>query len=399
MIAAASGSLLAVLVAVSAIGPAATQIFLPALPAIQSGFGVSTGAAQLALSLALLATAVTTLAWGPCSDRAGRRPVMIAGLLLYLAGSLVCAVAPSVGVLVAGRIVQAGGGACGAVLARAIVQDAWGPERAARVLSLVAMAMVVPPMVAPLAGGLLTDSLGWRSTFVAAAAPGLAVLVLVLGRLPETREGRRVGLDVGGMLGSFGRLLASPLFCAYAFQSAFSMGIFFAFIAGAPYMVVQVLGRPATDYGLWFMAFAAGYVVGSLGAVRLSERAGVDRMVLGGSLLSLAAAGGLATLTALGVWEPWAIFLPSALIAAFNGLSLPNAQAGAINVDPPVAGAASSLIGFLQMALGAVVAQAVGLAQDGTPYAMVAVMVALAAAAFLAIAGKLALRLGGPAPA
>ena len=378
-----SGLLVAVLIAISAIGPASTQMFLPALPAIQTGFGISPGTAQLSLSLAILSMAVFTLAYGPWSDHSGRRPVVIWSVILFLAGSVISGVAPNIWVLIVGRIAQAAGGAGGLVLARAIVRDVYGPEKAASVISLVTMAMVVAPLMAPAIGGVITDYYGWRWTFVFISVCGLLTLYLVLKYLDESHRHGDKPSGLVAMLGSFVDLMRSPLFCVYAFQGAFSMGIFFAFISSAPYVMVNVVGIPATEYGLWFMLIAVGYMVGNLISARISERVGINPMVTAGALGSLLAAVGMALFVFNGVWAPWAIFCTGALSSLSNGLSLPSAQAGAINVNPAAAGAASGLTGFMQMALGAVVAQGVGVLQGDTPYAMVGTLLAMSILAVL----------------
>ena len=163
-----------VLVLATALGPFAMQVFLPALPAIQEDFGVRAATAQLAFSLSALAIAVATLFYGPLSDRFGRRPALIGGLLVYLAGSLLCALAPTITLLIVGRVVQAAGGCAGIVLSRAIVRDLYGRDESAAMLAYITMAMVAAPMMAPVLGGLLTDLAGWRSVFLAGVGAGRA---------------------------------------------------------------------------------------------------------------------------------------------------------------------------------------------------------------------------------
>ena len=227
----------------SAAGPAATQILLPALPALQVDFGVSVAVAQLALSLSFLTMAVATLACGPWSDGIGRRPVAIGGLVLFVGGSTQCFVAPDIWTLTAGRVIQAAGGACGLVLARAIVRDVYGADKAASMISVLTMAMVIAPLISPILGGGLTDRLGWRSNFFVIGAFGVGILGLVL---PFLRESLSAGAARGGILSNAGGLLREPLFQVYAGASTFSMGMFFSFIAAGPYVVMHVLGRPAT---------------------------------------------------------------------------------------------------------------------------------------------------------
>lgn len=375
----------AVLIAVTAIGPFSMQMFLPAIPVIQIDFGVASGTAQLALSLSMVAIAVTSLVFGPLSDRYGRRPVLLAGMAIMIAGSVLCAVADDIGTLIVGRILQAAGGASGMVLARAIVRDVYGAERAAGMIAYLMMAMVVAPMVAPISGGVLIDYVSWRAVFVSVALVGAVVLLAVHFRLTESRPNALTPQTFAGLLIGFRGLLSSRLFCAYALAGAFSTCFFFAFISYAPYVMVQVLDQPATSYGLYFMMLALGYMSGNFAAARISARVGVNRMILAGTGLSLSAAVVMAFLASGGDWTPLALFGPTMVGVFGNGLALPNAHAGALGIDPSAAGTASGLSGFLQMGLAAIVAQAVGTMQDGTPYPMIAFMVLSAGAAFAMI--------------
>lgn len=375
---------IAVLVLATALGPFAMQVFLPALPAIQDDFAVGAGTAQLAFSLSAFAIAFATLFYGPLSDRIGRRPALIGGLVVYLAGSLLCAMAASIGVLILGRIVQAAGGCAGIVLSRAIVRDLYEREQAATVLAYITMAMVVAPMLAPAIGGTLTDLLGWRLVFAAGTLLGAAILVAVWAELSETAApGRRSGGQ--STRHSFKRLLRSPLFLGYALQGAFSMAVFFAFLAAAPYLMVRVLGQPASEYGVMFILVSASFMAGNFAAARLSTHLGSDRMMLLGSAGALAGAVILLLLTLVGIWTAWAIFLPAALSAFSQGLAMPNTQAAMVSVDPQAAGAASGLGGFMQMGMAALAAQVVGSIQNGTPYPM-SIGMALCALASLAAA-------------
>lgn len=373
----------AVLVLATALGPFAMQVFLPALPAIQETFGVGAAVAQLAFSLSAFAIAVATLFYGPISDRVGRRPALIGGLLVYLAGSVLCALAPTIGVLILGRVVQAAGGCAGIVLSRAIVSDLYAREQSATVLAYITMAMVVAPMLAPVLGGFLTDLVGWRAVFLVGAAAGVLILVAVRAELAETAPPAARGHGRRARHG-FAALLRSPVFLGYALQGAFSMSVFFAFLAAAPYLMVKVMGRPASEYGLMFVLISAAFMVGNFAAARLTPRVGGDRMIILGSLGSLAGALTTLVLVAVGYWTPWAVFLPTSFGAFAQGMAMPNTQAAFVSVDPQAAGAASGLGGFLQMGTAALVAQVVGSIQNGTPYPMAVGMAACAAAALTA---------------
>jgi MFS transporter, DHA1 family, multidrug resistance protein len=376
---------MAVLVGMTALGPLSMQIFVPALPAIQRAFGVSTGVAQLALSLSILASAIATLSYGPLSDRFGRRPVVLAGLAVFIAGSGLCALAPTIGVLIVGRIVQLAGGAVGMVIARAIVRDRYERDRAATMIAYLTMAMVVAPMLAPTLGAILMELADWRAIFAALAVAGIMLAWGACLRLEETRA-RAGGAASLTLLAGAGRLLGSAAFIGYVLPSSFMMATFFAFVSGAPYFMIDVLGRPATEYGLWFIVVSVGYMAGNFTAARITRRVGLDRMVVLGSLLASAGTGlALGLLIAL-PWAPVLLFGPMMLASFASGLATPNAIAGAISVDPTMAGTASGLSGFSQMTTAALVSQAVGMLQNGTPYPMAGFMVGCAAMSLVGFA-------------
>jgi MFS transporter, DHA1 family, multidrug resistance protein len=371
------------LAAMSALAPMSLQIFVPALPAIQAHFGVPPGVAQLALSLSILANAVAALSYGPLSDRFGRRPVVLAGLSMFIAGSVLCALAPTIGMLIAGRIVQSGGGAAGMVIARAIVRDLYAREQAASMIAYLTMAMVVAPMLAPSIGALLLDRFDWHAIFIALTAVGLLLTWRAQQRLAETRAGGSGGAGWSDLLCGTRALLRSRAFIAYVLQSTFAIAVFFAFVAGAPYYMIDILHRPATEYGLWFIIVSLGFMAGNFVAARLTRRVGLDRMVLIGSCLVVLGTVSSIVLLIGWSWAPIALFGPMMLATFGNGLAIPNAQAGAVSVDPLLAGTASGLSGFTQMLVAAVVSQAVGMLQNGTPYPMLGFMVACAAISLL----------------
>ena len=373
---------IAVLVLATAIGPFAMQVFLPALPAIQTGFGVNAATAQLVFSLSAFAIAISMLVYGPVSDRLGRRPALIGGLAVYLAGSVLCAVAPTIWVLILGRIIQAAGGCAGLVLTRAIVRDRFGLDRSAEMLAYVTVAMVAAPMVAPALGGLLADAFGWRAIFWVGVGLGVIIMAVVARALPETRHPGSTPLSRNPLHG-FGRLMRSRAFVGYVLNGAWSIGVFYAFLAAAPFVMTEVMGRAAAEYGLMFIMVTGSYMVGNFFAGRHSARIGADRMIMLGSIGALLSMLVLLALMFGGVWSPWALFLPTAASALAQGVAMPNAQAAFVSVDPQIAGAASGLGGFLQMGIAALVAQVVGSIQDGTPYPMAIGMTVCALAALI----------------
>lgn len=372
-----------------------THAFLPALPQIQQSFGVSTGVVQLTLSLAMVSIAAMTLIYGPMSDRYGRRPAVIAGMATFLAGSILCMLADSIWLLIAGRIIQVGGAAAGMVLARTIARDIYGSSDTARVLSYLIMATVVGSTLSPTIGGLLTDGLGWRSVFVTITVFSGVIAMAVLLFLRETNPD--LGTDRGDTRIGDGirRLIRNSTFWGYALLSAMAMAIFFSFLAAAPYLMSDVLHQPARAYGLWFIGVSLSFMVGNYTSTRLLRRVHMNRLIETGVFSCLAMVIVSAGAMALLPLSPAVLFVPAGVIALLQGLIIANGMAGAMDADPGAAGAAAGLTTFLQMAISAVFAQIVGVLENGTVWPMIGAM-----AAASVIATIVALRLlRTPAPA
>ena len=309
--------------------------------------------------------------------------IVIGGILVYLAGTVLCIFGPTIHWLILGRVIQAAGGAAGLVLARAMVRDLYGRERSASVIAYLTMAMVVVPMISPALGGWLTDNHGWRHIFTVGAVFGAAVLAGVLLVLVEThRRDQSGGVP---MLASMRRLVGIPAFQGYALQGACSMALFFAFLAGVPYVVVQVLGRPASVYGAMFALVSGAFMVGNFISARFATRLGINRLAVTGATLVLA--GTLLEIAAVAVigLGLHTLFLPMMVVAFAQGIAMPVTQAGAISVDPHVAGAASGLSGFVQLGLAAFSAQLVGVLHDGTVWPTLITMLVFALGSLAAI--------------
>jgi DHA1 family bicyclomycin/chloramphenicol resistance-like MFS transporter len=376
-------TLVAVLAVITALGPLSMQIILPILPVMQDAFLVTAATVQYVLSLALLTIAFATLVYGPASDRYGRRPVLLVGLLIFLLGSIISALAPTIELVIVGRVIQAVGGAAGMVISRAIIRDLYDRDTAARLMAFMITALVVAPMVSPLIGGLLNDSFGWRAVFVFSGALGLVVLAAAAPRVPESLPPNASVQTFRGMLSGFAVLLRVPAFLGYAGQVGFGMGMFMAFLGAAPFVMIDVLGRPPTEFGLFFVLISAGFMAGTFLTARIGQRVGLDPMMRIGSGLAVLFGAVMLGFVLAGYWSPWTIFLPGMGMAFANGLSMPNAQAGAVSISPRFAGTASGLLAFLQMLVGAGFAQLAGMVQDNTPLPMAVIMLTASTLAFL----------------
>ncbi len=349
--------LILLLAAVTATGPFTLHALSPALPAISAGLGVPAAAAQLLISLSLVAMAVATLLWGPLSDRLGRRPVLLAGLVIAAAGSALAALAPSLPLAILGRVLQAAGGAAGMVLARAVAQDVFGPGRAAGVIGQMTAFMVAAPMVAPTISGFIVAGAGWRGVFWMSAALCALLVVLTRASLPETAPATGGRAGPGAMLRGFAEVGARRAFWRYAGYASCSLAGFYYFVAITPYVMREAFDQGPAAYGLYFIMLSATFMVTNFVSGRISARFGGEWVLVSGALISLAGPLTSAALLLGGLHLPIVLFLPGVIQSFGAGLAMPNAMAGAVGSAPGRAGAASGLLGFSQFLLASVTTQ------------------------------------------
>ncbi len=354
-------ALTALLAALSAVGPLTTDMYLPSLPDIARHLGASTAQVQLTISAYLIGFAIGQIFYGPISDRHGRKPMLIAALGLYCAASLACALSTSIEMLIVSRFFQALGGCGGIVLARAIVRDLYAGARAGRELSLIGSVMALAPVLAPIAGGLLQTGFGWRSVFFALVVAGLAGAGAVWLLLPETLGARAAEpLSPASMLKSYRVVARNPVYLAYLALASTCYAGLFAWISGASFVLQNLYQLSPFDFGIAFALGSIGYMIGATLAARLVARLGLDGTIgLGGCLVALGGLGMVAAV-ALGLTSALSLVLPVAVYLAGLGMVLPQSIAGALTPFPERAGAASSLLGFIQQSAAALCGAVVG---------------------------------------
>jgi DHA1 family bicyclomycin/chloramphenicol resistance-like MFS transporter len=384
MLAPGSFALTLLLSFLTALGPLSMDMYLPSLPDIGQSLGAPVAQVQLTIASYLFGFGFGPIIYGPTSDRFGRRPVLLAALLLYGAATLACVVAPSIDALIAARFVQALGGAGVVVLARAVVRDIYSGARAGRELSLMGSITAFAPIVAPMIGGVLQTMFGWRACFILlisfAVIAGAAAGFL----LPETLRKRTPGpFSFRTMGGLYKSVVVHRGFLANLGIITVSFIGLFAWISGAP-VVMQgtVYGLSPLAFGITFAMGAAGYMVGTFIASRIVMRFGLDRMMGAGTAIMVL--GGLVMILVVAFLAN-AVWFVAAMTIYLAGLGfvLPSAMAGALTPFPDRAGTASSVMGFVQQIGAALAAGLIGLYLGHSAWPVTAVVAVTAVIAWL----------------
>jgi MFS transporter, DHA1 family, multidrug resistance protein len=374
-----------------AVGPFAIDMYLPALPMVAADLGASAQATQFTLTAFFAAFGVSQLLYGPLSDQFGRKPPLYVGLAIFLVGTLGCALAPTIGALVAARLVQGIGAATVMVVPRAIIRDLHSGPQATRLMAAVMLVISVSPMLAPLAGSGLMLVGSWRLIFAVLALAAAFSLFLTGFVLPETLapENRRPARPAE-LAHGLRRLLRDPAFMGLTVVGGFATASFFVFIASASFVYTEEFGLTPTGFSLAFALNAIGFFGASQMAASLGERFGMARTIRAAVAAFAAITAALLTLTLLGFGSLAVIIGMLFLGNAFLGLVMPTTMVMALDPHPDIAGLASSLGGTLQMTTGAVMIAVAGPFFDGTAAPMVG---AIALAGLLAlVAAALTLR-------
>ncbi|MEX5684991.1 MULTISPECIES: multidrug effflux MFS transporter [Pseudomonas] len=362
-----------ILGALSAFGPLAIDFYLPAFPAMALAFGTDEQHIQMTLAAYFLGLSIGQLAYGPVADRFGRRIPLLAGVGLFIAASLACAFAPNLEWLIGARFVQALGGCAGMVISRAVVSDKCDAVGSAKVFSQLMLVMGLAPILAPMLGGLLVNTTGWQSIFLAltffSALVGLAV---ALG-LPESMPAHVPRQPLSGALRQYGRLLADPVFLGHALTGGIAIAGMFSYIAGSPFVFIKLYGVPAEHFGWLFGANAAGFILVAQVNARLLAKRGPAFLLTRTVWIYLGAGLALLAVTSMHTAQLWPLLIPLFICISSLGCILPNASACAMSGQGARAGSASAMLGCLQFSVAAGAAALVGVLHDGSavPMAMV----------------------------
>lgn len=393
MLNAGAGTLTLLLGALIALAPLTMDIYLASMPSMVHALSTTPDRVQLTLSVYMYAWGCAQLAAGPLSDRLGRRPALLWGLGVFVVASVVCALSQSVWALIGGRLVQGLMMAPIAVIPRAVARDLYAGEKAAHILSLMGMVLGVAPIVAPIIGSHLHVWFGWEANFVFVAAFGAVLFVWTFAALPETlRTPNPRATDPRVIAANYARLLRSRRYLVYLLVAAFGQSGLFAFLAGSSFVFVSAMGRGETGFSWLFGSVMLGNLTGATISSRLVRRTGIDRLIGAGTMLMLVAGAALAGLAALRVNHPLAVVAPMFVFMVALMMTMPGAIAAALTPFPDIAGSASSLLFFVQLAVASTAALIVGLTFDGSARPMALTICVAALGTFLSF--RLAKRVG-----
>lgn len=366
--------------------PLSTDLYLASLPSLGMVFDAPAATVQLTLSMFVIAFGAAQLIVGPLSDRYGRRPVVIGGLFLYVLASLLCALSPTIELLIGARFVQALGCCSAIIIARAIVRDAYAPEDSVRVVARASTWLSVAPITGPILGSYLQVAYGWRAAFVALSLLSAAILAAVLLRLPETNQHKNPrATEWAGLAANYRMVLGSREFWAHALPGALSYGSIFAFISGSSPVLIRILQVPVEWFGYCFAFGVSGYTLGTILCRRLLPVFGAAITLRIGSSMALGAGALFLAMVGFGVAH-WALVTMAIFLAMFaHGVNFPVSQSGSVTPFPQQAGTAAGLMGALYMSVAFAVGTAVGATYNGTLYPLALISCALGAAIFASV--------------
>ncbi|MDU8943054.1 multidrug effflux MFS transporter [Ovoidimarina sediminis] len=348
---------IATLILLAGLGALSMNVFLPSLPGMAVYFDADYRVVQLSVTVYLAMNAVLQLFIGPISDRYGRRPVILAGIAIFMLATLGCIFAPTIEVFLAFRMIEAAI-ITSLVLSRAIIRDMVPQNEAASMIGYVTMGMAVVPMIGPVFGGVLDELFGWQANFWLLFLAGGAIAWLTWTDLGETAPLEATSFRE--QFADYPEVFGSRRFWGYCAASGCASGAFFAYLGGAPYVGTEVYGMSPATLGLFFGAPAMGYMVGNGISGRFSVRYGINRMIIWGVVISAIALSILLALDLIGFSGPFLFFGFAIFIGLGNGLVIPNSMAGMLSVRPHLAGSASGLGGAITIGSGAALSALAG---------------------------------------
>ena len=376
----------------TALGPITTGLYLPSLPAIQTYFGTDVSTTQLTLSVYLVVFAIAQLFYGPLSDQYGRKPIVLIGTIIYFLGSIICVIAPEIEILIAGRAIQALGGCAGLILARSMVRDIFGQDKTAKILSYMGTAMALAPAIGPVIGGYLTTAYGWQANFKILVVFGGLCFLGIIFLLQETNISKNPqAIHPGHLLKNYMTLLKDRAYLGYLLVISFSYSGMVAFVSGSAFFFIKVLKLQPDIFGYYFALTIVGYMIGTQIGGRMVGRIAIPRIVQYGCLLMAFSGVILLILALIPLNHVAAILLPMTLYMVGLGITFPSALAGVIGPYPKMVGTASSLAGFSQNIIAALVSLWVANHFDMTQFPMaigIALMAVLASMSHYFLIGK-----------
>lgn len=383
-------SLVFLLGSLTAMGPLAIDMYLPSLPSISADMHAPPAAVSATLAAFFAGLCIGQFFYGPLSDRIGRRPPLIFGMALFVAGAVGCALAPTPEWLILARFIQALGGSAGQVVARASVRDRFHHQMSARVLSLLMLVVGLAPIIAPIFGGYLLVVADWRAIFWFQAVLSAAIGVWMLIRLDESRpEAVLVQSHSEHVIAAYWALLKQPRVVGYTLSGAFNAGAFFSWLAFSPYVLMTIYGVSKSNFGWLFGLNAAGFIIMSQVNAHLLRWFTPEEVLVRARAASIVFAAVLVFNAVTGFGGMIGFLIPLYITMASFGLVGPNTQAAAMNVDPTRIGSTSSLTGGASFGMGALISSAAGLLHDGTvrPLAyLILVMIVLSSLALYLLA-------------
>jgi DHA1 family bicyclomycin/chloramphenicol resistance-like MFS transporter len=378
--------LVALLGSLTAFGSMSIDLYLPALPQIARELHTRPGQVEATVAIFVAGMAIGQAVYGPASDRFGRRAPILAGISIYIAASIVCALATSIEVLMIARLIQALGGCAGMVVARAAVRDQFGHGETARMLSFMSLISGLAPILAPVLGGLIATWLGWRATFWALVIFGVGTLAAAFFKLKESRSAATLAqARAEGPLRAYAALLRQRRVLGYALAGALNGACLFSYVAAAPVVIIDVYGVSPALFGWCFALNGSGLVMGGQINRYLLKRWTPDFLLARAGLVALAFGALLALATWSGIGGPWTVFPCLFAVVATYGLMQANTTAGALNVDPVRAGSTSALLGVFSFGSGAAAGALTGALYDGSARPMATVMVVALAGSITAL--------------